>query len=191
LQGVDLARAHAYRAEAFLALKEPQRARTAVIQALGANPAFSVDGADFTDALRQLFAEVRGTRPAVAVPTAAAVPAATGNIHVYSPTQNFLGQSAKIKIECNGRRVAELQNDRVLTIRAEPGAHQIKVHRTTLTVTVAAGADQYVRASLRAFGANVTEVPAAKATAEIEQRTVGLSDTTPECRVPSTAKKPK
>jgi hypothetical protein len=183
LEGTDLARAHAYRAEAFLELKETQRARAAVILAIGAHEPFSAEAAGYSDALRRLVSEVRGSAPAV--PAAAGN---TGNVHIYSPTQTVLGQGAKVNIDCNGRRMTELQNDRVVTIRADAGTHTLRIHRTDISIAVAAGADYYYRATARPFGWNIRQVDAVEATAEMEQKSVGFSEARPECRLPS---KPK
>lgn len=74
-----MARAHAYRAQGFLGLNQPENARAAVLLALKADPNVAVTAADFSAHLVRLFDEAR--RPTSVVPpeVAAAVAEQTWN----------------------------------------------------------------------------------------------------------------
>lgn len=61
-----MARAHAYRAQGFLGLNQPENARAAVLLALKANPRISVTAANYSADLVRLFTELR--RPGAIVP---------------------------------------------------------------------------------------------------------------------------
>jgi hypothetical protein len=74
-----VARAHVYRAQAFLGLNQPENARAAALLALKADPRISVTPANYSADVVRLFEEAR--RPARAIPpeVAAAVAEQTGN----------------------------------------------------------------------------------------------------------------
>lgn len=73
-----IARAHAYRAQAYLGLDQPERAQAAALLALKADPAIAISAPPFLPGLVKLFADVRA--PAPADPEAAAAGAAkSGN----------------------------------------------------------------------------------------------------------------
>ena len=64
-----VARVHAYRAAAYVGLDQPERARAAVLLALGADPNVAVTAGEFSPAVVALFADAR--RPAASDPEAA------------------------------------------------------------------------------------------------------------------------
>lgn len=74
----DVARAHAYRAQAYLGLDQPERARAAALLALKADQAIAISAPPFSPDLAKLFGDVRA--PVPADPEAAAAAAAkSGN----------------------------------------------------------------------------------------------------------------
>lgn len=74
-----IARAHAYRAQGFLGLNQPENARAAVLLALKANPRMSVTAASYSAELVRLFNEARRRASAVSPEIAAAVSEQTWN----------------------------------------------------------------------------------------------------------------
>lgn len=74
-----VARAHAYRAQAFLGLNQPEDARAAALLALKANPAIVIRAADYSPDVVRLFEEMRRPVKAVSPEVAAAVAEQSGN----------------------------------------------------------------------------------------------------------------
>lgn len=74
-----MARAHAYRAQAFLGLNQPENARAAALLALKADPHLSVTGPDYSADVVRLFDEGRRPTSIVSPEIAAAVAEQTWN----------------------------------------------------------------------------------------------------------------
>lgn len=157
LAGTKLARAHAYRAVAYLALDEPERAIAAARLALQADPGIAIGAGEFTPDVVRLFEAARlpaspnpartaapkSPAPVVAVERKSAV---AGTIHIYRPSA-FKGGWGRAKVECNGQKMADLQNGRFVTLTAAPGAHTLRVGGKEIILEVEGGQDYYIRTS--------------------------------------------
>jgi tetratricopeptide (TPR) repeat protein len=77
-------------------------------------------------------------------PSASAPAPAT--IYVYWPEQQRGG--GRQKLQCNGQPVAELQNNRFVTLRAAPGSHDLAFRNKHVTVVAEAGRQYFLRASI-------------------------------------------
>lgn len=98
----------------------------------------------------------------------------TGTIHIF---RRHGGGSRRIKVECDGVTVADLQNDRSVTLTAAPGTHYVDVGGDRLALEVAGGQDHYVRLAVSfTSGWTVRAVSAEAARAEIAERTIGPAD---------------
>jgi tetratricopeptide (TPR) repeat protein len=134
----------------------------------------------------------------VAAPAAAPRPAAvapvvktgTGTIYIYR-TSNFFGGSARGKVDCDGYRMAELQNGRVVTFTAPAGKHLVKIHHDSFEVAVEPGGTYYFRSSIGASSLNSRVVTPDEGVAEIKQKNLKANDTnrvtTTQCTAPAAA----
>ena len=192
----QLAMIHAYRALAYAQMQRRADARAAAAQALQIDPKLVVGAPDFTPDVIALFDGLRtfapadlavaaeAPKPAAAAPppaatTAAPPPAAaaamsgSGTIVFYRPS-NFVGSARRIKIECNGVKVADLQNGRVFTLKAPVGSHKLKVQGDDATVDVVPGGEYFFRTSMATGSLKVVE--ANEARADIKERRMKPND---------------
>lgn len=108
-------------------------------------------------------------------PAAPAAPAAVGTIVIYRPSA-FIGSAARAKLECNGVKMAELQNGRVVRFTAPVGDQSVKLHNKMVTVRVEAGQTYYYRLSAGMMGMIVKTPTAAEAAAEFKEEKVRDND---------------
>lgn len=161
-----LARVHAYRAFVYLRQEQPERARLAVIGALGVEPGITITPTEFGTALVALFAEARDNPQAFAasanarpVPAPSPAPAAApvvpprtdlpALIYVYWPKQ--LRTFGREKVLCDRRHVADLGNGRFVAVQAAPGSHNLSFNGREVTAVVDAGREYHYRASIEGY----------------------------------------
>lgn len=195
----QIAIVHAYRALAYARMDQRDRARTAAAQALQADPKLVIGPPDFTPDIISLFDGLRTFAPAdLAVaaeppkpaatpapapvaaapappPAAAPSPTGRGTIVIYRPSA-FVGGARRMKIECNGVKVADLQNGRIVTLKANAGSHNLKVQGKEATVDVVPGGEYFLRAGPGAMGVSLKVVPNGEAAAEMKERKVKPND---------------
>jgi tetratricopeptide (TPR) repeat protein len=131
--------------------------------------------------------------PRAAAPTATPVRSApvtgTGTIVVYRP-RAFNSGAVRANVDCNGVRMAELQNGRVVTFKAPAGKQTIKIRgEEEFVVDVQPGGEYYFKNWPGGFGFNARPVSPEEAKAEIKERKLKVNDTkrtmSAECRVAS------
>lgn len=210
-----LARVHAYRVMALLKLDQPERARAAVGLALAANPGLSPAATEFNPAVVALFDE--GRRPGAPIPpdagktatqpgrfpitspepppaVAPMVPRPLGpaTIYIYWPEQQRGG--GRQKVSCNGKQVAELQNNRYVILKAAPGSHDLAFRDKHVTVVAEAGREYYFRTSIEgqwrfAMGPEIRLTVVDAARTEMQQQGMAVNDArrtlSTECVVPT------
>lgn len=128
-QPVALARVHAYRAWAYLDLKQPSRAKDAARKSLMANRAIVIAAAEFPAEVLALFEEVRHP---------------PGTIWVYLP-QSGQAPGVKSRVLCDGQLEADLDIGRFIVFFASPGPHIIDFRDQRLSLTVESGEHYYFR----------------------------------------------
>jgi hypothetical protein len=108
-----------------------------------------------------------------------------GMIHVYRPGK-FQGSAARAKVECNGQKTAELQNDRFVILTAMPGTHALKIGGREFTLEVEGGHEYYFRTSSGMRGWTVRGASPEEARAEMQERSLRPGDAnriySTECR---------
>ena len=137
--------------------------------------------------------------PAARVPSAAAaappaaasaVPVApkqgTATITVYR-SWNYISSSARVNIDCNGQRIAELQNSRVVTFKVPAGKHTLKFRGDDeIQLEVEAGREYYFRSSVGGMNFNTRAVAVDEAKAYLKEKTPKPNDKkrtmTTECK---------
>jgi len=116
---------------------------------------------------------------ASAAPAAAAsapVTGAPGTIIVYRPAK-FVGGARRMKIECNGIKVADLQNGRMVTLQAPPGSYQLKIQGKESAIVVVPGGEYYFRAGPGAMGVSVRSVLPDEAKGDLKESDIKPNDT--------------
>jgi hypothetical protein len=183
-----LARTHAYRASAYIELGQPERAMAAALLALKADPKIVVAPPDFSAAVVKLFADPAGfaaAKPAdssvtlepvktAAAPVAPMVPAMAA-IYLYRPG-HYVGSAGKAKVLCDGQTVAELQNGRVVVVKAAPGAHHLKVGGKDMPLVTEGGRDYYIEVAVQGFGWSAKRMEPDTAAAEVRDKKMKLND---------------
>jgi tetratricopeptide (TPR) repeat protein len=134
-------------------------------------------------------ADPQGAAAAIAARTAAPPPAAmptralpvapkagSATVTVYR-SWNYFGSSNRVNIDCNGQRIAELQNSRVVTFKVPAGKHTLKFEGDDeMQVEVEAGRDYYFRSSVGGMGFNTRAVAADEAKAYLKEKTPKAND---------------
>ena len=122
-------------------------------------------------------ASLNAANPRAAAAPAPAVPAtgAPGTIIVYRPAK-FIGGARRMKIECNGIKVADLQNGRMVTLEAPPGSYQLKIQGKESAVVVQPGAEYYFIAGPGAVGVNVRSVVPDEAKSDLKENNIKPND---------------
>ncbi len=114
--------------------------------------------------------------PAASVaPAAPAAPAAVGTVVVYRPSM-FVGSAARAKVECNGVRMADLQNGRVVRFTVPVGDQELKFHNKEVPVKIEAGQTYYYRLAPAMMGMSLKTPTAAEAAAEFKEEKVKDND---------------
>lgn len=108
-------------------------------------------------------------------PAAPAAPAAVGTVVVYRPSM-FIGSAARAKVECNGVRMADLQNGRVVRFTAPVGDQALNFAGKKLTVKVEGGQTYYYRIAPAMMGMSLKTPTAAEAAAEFKEENVKDND---------------
>ena len=168
-----LARAHAYRAAAYIGLDQPERAMAAALLAVRADPQFVVAVPEFSPAVVKLFADPAGfaaSKPAESPapiggspknveraerPAPAAAPAviAPALIYIYFP-HAARGLGVNSKLTCDGQRMADLGNGRFIVLKAAPGFHNFEFKRQKTAASFEGGANHYIRIGIEGYPAD-------------------------------------
>jgi len=121
-----------------------------------------------------------------AVTGAPTVPAQPGTVHVYR-RYNYVGSAARADVGCDGLRMAELQNRRVVTFTVPAGSHVITVHKDTFALDVIANQEYYFKTNPGMGGWNTKPVAADEARKEIKEHNLKPNEakrvTSSECRI--------
>ncbi len=121
-----------------------------------------------------------------AVTGAPAVPAQPGTVHVYR-RYNYVGSAARADVGCDGLRIAELQNRRVVTFVVPAGPHVITVHKDTFAIDVIANQEYYFKTNPGMGGWSTKPVAADEARKEIKEHNLKPNEakrvTSSECRI--------
>lgn len=200
-----MARAHAYRAAAYVGLEQPARAMAAALLATRANPTIVVAAPEFSRAVVKLFADPAGfasstpaESPAArderapagsdAAPTGveravrparAAEPAvvAPAMIYVYFP-HAARGLGVNSKVTCDGQRMADLGNGRFIVLKAAPGFHHFEFKRQKAAASFEGGVNHYLRVGIEGYPAHfvLRITDPEQAAAEMRDKKVAPSD---------------
>lgn len=100
-------------------------------------------------------------------------------IYIYWPEQQRGG--GKQKVQCNGTRIADLQNNRFVALKAAAGTHSLTFRDKQVTVVVEAGGEYYYRASIEgqwrfAMGPELRFVEADLARDEMREQAMSAND---------------
>ena len=111
-------------------------------------------------------------------PPAAAMPS-TASVYIYWPPQSR--NNGRPKVYCDGVHVADLQNKRFVLLDVNPGTHEIRFDKKTISVAFEAGGKYYLRASAEghmqfAAGRTVRQVTAEEGAAEMHDEGVTSND---------------
>ena len=212
-QSPQLAMIHAYRALAYARMEQRDRARAAAAQALQADPKLTLGPPDFTPDVISLFEGLRTYTPAdlavaaeppkppppapkppaASAPTTAAVSSAAAEVYVYWPPQVRGG--GRPKVYCDGARVADLNDQHYIKLRAPAGTHNLKFHNKEMPIGLDAGKTYYLRASAEGFPVHAVlrQVDENEATTEMKEKNIELNDPkktySTECAAPRSKKK--
>ena len=110
----------------------------------------------------------------------AAIPAPVGPavIYVYWPEQQRGG--GRQKLLCNEHKVADLQNNRFVTLKAGTGSHNLTFRNKDVTAVVEAGREYYYRASIEGqlvAHIELRQMSADAAKAEMREQQMTVNDT--------------
>jgi len=133
------------------------------------------------------------TKAAAEARAPAAIPPPIGPavIYVYWPEQQRGG--ARQKVMCNGRKVADLQNNRFVVLRTGAGSYHLTFRNNDVTAIVEGGREYYYRGSIEgqfqfAQGAQLRPMSADAARAEMRDQKMKINDAKrtfgAECAVP-------
>lgn len=116
-----------------------------------------------------------GRKPAEA---AASAPG-PATIYIYWPKQQR--GAGRHKVQCNGQRVADLQNNRFVMLKAAPGSYNLAFREKRVTVAAEAGREYFFRASIEghfrfAMGEEIRPTDAAIAREEIRVQKMRAND---------------
>ena len=121
----------------------------------------------------------RAGRAATGATPVAAKAVGPATIYVYWPEQQRGG--GRQKVHCNGKRVAELQNNRYVVLTAAAGTHDLAFREKHVTAVVEGGREYHYRVSIEgqwrfAMGEQIRLTTPAAATIEMREQGMALND---------------
>jgi tetratricopeptide (TPR) repeat protein len=117
--------------------------------------------------------------PEATAPAAIPTPVGPAVIYVYWPEQQRGG--GRQKVMCNARKVADLQNNRFMILKAGAGTYHLTFRNNDVTAVVEGGREYYYRASIEgqfqfAQGAQLRPVSTDAAKVEMREQKMKIND---------------